>query len=378
MGSGEEEERRYGLEQKVSANMRGNRTSGMRTKFIWFVFAALIIAVVACNHSSTVATANTTTVAPANPAASAVSVPAPSSADVANVAAAPQAGHASSSSGFSGQEAYDFVAKQVAFGPRPPDTDAIRKTQAYIIGVLRGFGCTVDTDDFHAQTPVGRLAMKNIIVKIKGASPNIIVLATHYDTDTLDPNDRKIANFVGADDAGSSTGLMMEMAHVLCGKPQADTIWIAILDGEEALKHWDLQTDAVFGSRELAASMAVSGELSRVKAFVLADMVGGKSFHAQRNTDAAPWLENIVWNTAARLGHSDMFVNSHMDGIQDDHSPWLERGIPTLDIISFDVTHDVPYWHTPQDTMDKISPRTLQVVGDVILASLPEIARHSR
>jgi glutaminyl-peptide cyclotransferase len=282
----------------------------------------------------------------------------------------------SGDSGFSGERAYEFVAKQVAFGPRPPDTDAIRRTQEYIIGQLRGFGCTVDTDDFHAQTPVGKLLMKNIIVKIKGASPNIIILATHYDTDTLDPNDKKITNFVGADDAGSSTGLMMEMARVLCGKPQAATTWIAFLDGEEALQHWNIKTDSVFGSRELAATMAVSGELSRVKAFVLADLVGGKSFHARRNNQTAQWLEDIVWGTAARLGHQDMFINEHMDGIEDDHLPWKERNVPTLDIIDLDTSNDVSYWHTPQDTLDKISPHTLQVVGDVLLASLPEIAKH--
>jgi glutaminyl-peptide cyclotransferase len=368
----EKEERRENIEER---EMNVN----LRRRTVWRIslpaLGAAVFAVAACNHSAANSTASA---APAQPAASnaeASTVPAATvTTNVASHSTASQAG--TSATGFNGQQAYEYVAKQVAFGPRPPDTDAIHKTQDYIISTLRGFGCSVDVDDFHAQTPVGRLAMKNIIVKIKGASPNIVILATHYDTDTLDPQDRKITNFVGADDGGSSTGLMMEMAHVLCGKPQADTIWIAILDGEEALVHWDLKKDSVFGSRELAASMAVSGELTHVKAFVLADLVGGKNFHARRNSQTSPWLEEIVWNTAARMGHQDMFINDHMDGIEDDHSPWIERGIPTLDIIDLATDSDVSYWHTPQDTMDKISPHTLQVVGDVILASLPEIEKH--
>ena len=219
--------------------------SANKKKMAWWgtgaiAMTGLLVALIACTGGAASSNAAATSPATASPR---------HGSDISQQSAPAAARKAPSNNGFSGERAYEFVAKQVAFGPRPPDTDAIRRTQEYIIGQLRGFGCTVDTDDFHAQTPVGRLAMKNIIVKIKGASPNIIMLATHYDTDTLDPNDRKLTNFVGADDAGSSTGLMMEMALVLCGKPQPATIWIAFLDGEEALKHWDIKTDSVFGSQ---------------------------------------------------------------------------------------------------------------------------------
>jgi glutaminyl-peptide cyclotransferase len=277
---------------------------------------------------------------------------------------------------FSGQKAYDFTSALVAFGPRPPDTDAIRRTQKYMRDQLQSFGCKVDTDDFHAQTPVGTLAMENIVAKIPGSSPSIILLATHYDTDTLTPADQKMTNFVGADDGGSSTGLMLEMARVLCGKPQPATIWIAFLDGEEALKHWDLKTDSVYGSRELAARLAVAGELPRVKAFVLADMVGAKELHLAREDNSTPWLADIIWTQAAKMGDAGVFVPQSVGGIEDDHMPFVERKVPCVDIIDLDVDHDVPYWHTPQDTMDKISVKSLQVVGDVILASLPDIARR--
>jgi hypothetical protein len=323
---------------------------------------ALLFSLVSCKGSS--ADQNAATTAPATPAAVSQQTPAPTC-----KTPPPQT--------FSGDCAFDQVAKQVAFGPRPPASDAIHRTQDYIIGQLKGFGCAVDTHDFHASTPVGSVAMKNIVAKIPGASPNIILLATHYDTDTVGPPPqlRKMTNFVGADDAGSSTALMLEMARVLCGKPQPATIWIAFFDGEEAFVSWS-DSDSVYGSREMAATLALSGELSRVKAFVLADLVGGKNFHAKRDSETSQWLQDIIWDTAARLGHQDLFLSLHGDGMEDDHLPWKARKIPTVDIIDLDTTGDVSYWHTEQDTLDKISPKSLQAVGDVIFASLPDVARH--
>ena len=341
------------------------RNNNLRSRQTAFCVAmlALLFSLVSCKGSS--ADQNAATTAPATPAA-AVSqqTPAP-----ACKTPPPQT--------FSGDCAFDQVAKQVAFGPRPPASDAIHRTQDYIIGQLKGFGCAVDTHDFHASTPVGSVAMKNIIAKIPGASPNIILLATHYDTDTVGPPPqlRKMTNFVGADDAGSSTALMLEMARVLCGKPQPATIWIAFFDGEEAFVNWS-DSDSVYGSREMAATLALSGELSRVKAFVLADLVGGKNFHAKRDSETSQWLQDIIWDTAARLGHQDLFLSLHGDGMEDDHLPWKARKIPTVDIIDLDITGDVSYWHTEQDTLDKISPKSLQAVGDVIFASLPDVARH--
>jgi len=325
----------------------------------------LVAALAACGKGASTSNA----ASPATPAAQ-------------TAANAPQSSLSPSSTGFSGARAYEFVAKQVAFGPRPPDTDAIRKTQDYIIGQLKSFGCQVDTDDFHANTPVGRLAMKNIVVKIPGASPNIILLGTHYDTDTLHANDdQKMTNFVGADDGGSSTGVMMEIARVLCGKAPAEIkpaskVWIAFFDGEEALKHWDNDTDSCFGSREMAAKLAASGDLARVKAFVLADLVGYKDLRINRQENAAPWLQDIIWSKGAMLGHSNIFISQTVSGYEDDHLAFMHRGVPSMDLIGDAWSYQPVYWHTPQDTMDKISPATLQAVGEVILASLPEIAKH--
>ena len=283
------------------------------------------------------------------------------------ISEADQAPPAAQTGGFDGAAAYDYTAKLVAFGPRPSGSDAIARTQDYIIGELKAFGCAVDTDDFHASTPVGSLAMKNIIAKVPGAGQGIILLLTHYDTKRLD-------NFVGADDGGSSTGLMLEMARLLCKGPKRKySVWMAFVDGEEAVVNWDTNNDNTYGSRELAARMALSGELKQVRAVILADMIGQKNLEIPRESNSTKWLTDLVWSTAARLGYKDIFV-SRESSVEDDHQSFLSRGVPAVDIIDLDGYS--AYWHTPQDTMDKLSPRSLAVVGYVILESVDALQQQ--
>ncbi|MGH7839180.1 MAG: M28 family peptidase [Candidatus Binataceae bacterium] len=270
----------------------------------------------------------------------------------------------SQTGGFDGHAAYDFTAKLVSFGPRPPASDALHRTQDYIISQLQSFGCAVEQHDFHASTPIGELAMKNITAKIPGTGPGIILLLTHYDTLRMD-------NFVGAVDGGSSTGLMLEMARLLCAQKekQPNAVWIVFLAGEEALVNWYTNHDNTYGSRELAAGLANSGELKRVRAVLLADMVGPKNLKIRRDSNSTRWLADLVWKTAARLGYKDIFVNDTAP-VADDHTPFVQRNVPSVDIIDLD---DYPYWHTTQDTMDKVSPRSLGIAGHVFVASLAEL-----
>lgn len=302
----------------------------------------------------------------AGPATSSVAAAAPDPAD--------SAPPASQTGGFDGAKAYDYTAKLVSFGPRPPGTDAIHRTQDYISSQLKSFGCAVDEDDFHAQTPNGEVAMKNIVAKIPGEGQGIILLLTHYDTLRLD-------NFVGAEDGGSSSGLMLEMASLLCGaqKKQSNSVWIAFLDGEEAqvvengVAQWNSdESDSVYGSRELAASLAVSGDAKRVRAVILADMIGQKNLHILREQDSTKWLVDLVWSTAARLGYGNIFSQQQTQ-VSDDHDPFLKHGMPAVDIIDLQDYIQAGYWHTTQDTLDKISPRNLAIVGHVILASVAEL-----
>ncbi len=276
----------------------------------------------------------------------------------------------SQTGGFDGAAAYDFTAKLVAFGPRPPGSAAIGKTQDYIHSQLEGFGCAVDEDAFNAQTPIGTLAMKNIVAKIPGTGPGIILLLTHYDT-------KRIDNFVGAEDGGSSTGLMLEMARLLCGGPkQRNAVWIAFLDGEEtqATMEWS-DADSLYGSRELAARLAVSGDLKKIKAVILADMVGQRNLHILRESGSTKWLTDLVWHTAAKLGYSDIFL-AEESSVTDDHGPFIRRGVPAIDIIDLADYTNLGYWHTTQDTLDKISPRSLAIVGHVIVASVNELQKR--
>jgi len=285
-------------------------------------------------------------------------------------AEAAKAPPASKTAGFDGAKAYEQVAKLVSFGPHPPASDAIHRTQDYIHSQLTGFGCVVDEDAFNAQTPIGSVAMKNIVAKVPGTGPGIILLLTHYDTLRLD-------NFVGAEDAGSSSGLMLEMARVLCGgKPQANAVWIAFLDGEEAqmvksgVAQWT-DKDSVYGSRELAARMAISGELKRVRAVILADMVGQYNVRIERESNSTPALTDFVWNIASRLGNGNIFV-SQKTTIEDDHLPFLKRDVPAVDIIDLE---GYQYWHTTEDTLDKVSAASLAAVGHVILTTVQELQK---
>lgn len=269
--------------------------------------------------------------------------------------------------GFDGKRAYAQVAKQVSFGPRPSGSPAIAKTQDYILAELKSYGCTAEVDSFSADTPAGRLPMKNILVKIPGEKPGVILLGTHYDT-------KRLENFVGADDAGSSTGVMLELARVLCSQHGRYAVWIAFFDGEEAVRQQWQDPDNCYGSREMAARFAISGDLTKIKAFLLADIVGTRTPHFKRETYSTKALVDLVWGIAKKLGYGSIFVDESST-VEDDHQSFLKRRIPSVDVIDLDngPGGDVYYWHTQQDTLDKISPKTLAIVGHVFLESVKEL-----
>jgi len=286
---------------------------------------------------------------------------------------------AAQTGGFDGARAFDYLARQVGYGPRPAGSPALARTQDFLKAQLAGFGCAEQDDDFTGETPIGPLHMKNIVVKIPGSGKDIILLLTHYDTVRVD-------NFVGANDAASSTAVMLEMARLYCGpnpvhRLRSANLWIAFLDGEEAqqvidgVAQWSNE-DSVYGSRELAARMAISGELKHVKAVVLADMIGDRNLHIRREGSSTPWLTDIIWSTAKRLGYGSEFLDAAQGPVGDDHDPFVRRGVPAVDMIDFESGQT--FWHTPQDNLDKVSARSLAIVGHVLVESLPEIEKHGR
>jgi hypothetical protein len=270
---------------------------------------------------------------------------------------------------FDGARAYEHVRRLVEIGPRPPASEGIRRAQAYILGQLKSYGCQVEEHDFHGSTVLGNLAMKNIVAKVHGTGSGIILYTTHYDT-------IRIPNFVGADDGGSGTGTMLELARLFCARKNSLNVWIVFFDGEEAQGNWpdaagvrwnNDNSNNTFGSREMAAQMALSGELKRVKAMILADMIGPANARITRDTGSTHWLTDFIWGIADQLGYKNTFVNEDYAVGGDDHFSFIRRGVPGCDLIDF----SVPYWHTTQDTLDKIDPRSLAIVGQVLAATLP-------
>ncbi|MEA2206915.1 MAG: hypothetical protein QOE77_3691 [Blastocatellia bacterium] len=298
--------------------------------------------------------------------------------NTANTAASPSATVAATSA-FDGEKALEHVRKQVEFGPRPPGSPQLEQTRSYIVGQLKSYGLNVVLDEFHAATPIGDKRMVNITAELPGASRDVIIIASHYDTKLF-----KDFRFVGANDAGSSTGALLEIARIMAAT-KADrkfTYWFVFFDGEEAFcESWDQCSkpgapDNTYGSRHYVDQLKSKNELSRVRAMILLDMIGYKNLQFGRDDASTTWLLDIVWRTARELGHSSVFQNRPEGVGGDDHEPFLKVSVDSLDIIqlnSYKSPSGEEYWHTAGDTLDKISAKSLKIVGDVILASLPKV-----
>lgn len=257
--------------------------------------------------------------------------------------------------------ALQYTRDVVAFGPRPVGSAAHEKLQAYLRARLKNDN--LEEDAFTAQTPAGAFAMRNFIAKFPGTKDGIIVIAGHYDTCLTVPN------FVGANDGGSSTGLPLAIADALRGKKRDGySVWIVFLDGEEATRQWSA-SDSTYGSRHLAEKWAKDGTAKKIKAFLLLDMVGDSDLNLERDQNSTPWLEDLVYEAASRLGYQSHFY-ARTTAMEDDHLPMARAGIPVADLIDFDYGYDNVFWHTPQDTMDKLSARSLGMVGDVVLEAV--------
>jgi Zn-dependent M28 family amino/carboxypeptidase len=267
---------------------------------------------------------------------------------------------------FSGASALEFTKKAVAFGPRPPATEANKKLQGYIEAQLRSFGCAVTPDPFTASTPLGPKPMRNIVVRIPGRSGKAIVITGHFDTKTFPGR-----FFVGANDGGSSTGLLLELARVLCKQPRKDDLYLVFLDGEEAYAEWS-DTDSLYGSRHLSEKWQREGFLPKAKALINVDMIGDSDLQLVQEMASTAWLRDLVWQTARELGYSRNFPP--LTGtIADDHRPFLDKGVPALDLIDFDYGPNHAYWHSDQDTMDKLSANSFTVLGKVLIKAIEKL-----
>jgi Zn-dependent M28 family amino/carboxypeptidase len=226
----------------------------------------------------------------------------------------------------------------------------------------------VEEDSFVASTPIGPIPMTNLIAKFPGSRRETVIVAGHYDTKRFDD-----FRFVGANDGGSSAALLVELARVLGGRHHALNYWLVFFDGEEAVRNWS-DTDSVYGSRHLVEKLSASGELSRIQALILVDMIGDAQLRIPREFNSTPWLTDVVFNTAQRMGYGKFFVNGQ-DAAEDDHIPFINAGVSAVDLIDLDYGPNNSYWHTAQDTLDHCSPLSLTIVGRVVTASLEELKK---
>jgi glutaminyl-peptide cyclotransferase len=264
---------------------------------------------------------------------------------------------------FDGAAAMRHIERLVALGPRPAGSEASARARAYIIGELKKVGVTGEARSFRAATPHGAIGMANVVAVLKGRRPDVIMIGGHYDTKLFSG-----FRFVGANDGGSSAALLIELARRLAAVPQEYTYWLVWFDGEEAVESWT-EGDSLYGSRHLAAELRRTSRLPR--AMVLVDMIGDRDLLIRREAASASWLTDIVWASAARLGYGAYF-HSDTIPVEDDHVPFLRAGVPATLLIDF----DYPPWHTVDDTVDKVSARSLAVVGEVLLDALPSVEHY--
>lgn len=263
-----------------------------------------------------------------------------------------------------GDAAMQYTRAAVAFGPRTPGSPAMREFQAYILEQLRPLGGEIIEDDFTAETPIGRLPMKNIVVRFRGVPGREAVAITgHYDTKLM-PGRR----FDGANDGSASAGLLLALAREAASRKRVNDVYFVWFDGEEAVAQWS-ETDGLYGSRHLARRWDADGTLRRLKALINIDMIGDRDLGITREGNSSKWLERLVWQVAREMGYGRHFVDAELY-MDDDHVPFANRGVNALDLIDFDYGPGNSWWHSPEDTLDKVSAASLDVVGRVLLRVL--------
>ncbi len=268
---------------------------------------------------------------------------------------------------FSGTAALEYTRKAVSFGPRPPASQNIQNMRAWLESQLKPLRCQVSEDAFVGQTPKGGMPMRNIIARFPGATRQAIVITGHYDT-KLFPG----RHFVGANDGGASAGLLLELAKVISSRSYQNDVYLVWFDGEEAIGEWS-ETDGLHGSRHLADKWRSDGTLSHVKALVNVDMIGDKDLGILEETNSSAALRQLVWRIAKELGYGRYFLDFG-GAVEDDHMPFIHAGVNALDLIDFDYGPSNQYWHTDQDTPDKLSANSFEVVGDVLLEMIRRLS----
>jgi glutaminyl-peptide cyclotransferase len=265
---------------------------------------------------------------------------------------------------FDSGRAFQYVKEIVAFGPRPIGSQNHKKVEDYILSHLKGDA--VEQDAFTIETTEGKFPVRNLIAKFPGTGSGIIVIASHYDTNYP----LRDTPYVGANDGGSSSALLLEMANQLRGKRrEGNSVWLLWDDAEESMRLPWYDPESLYGVRHLVQKWQADGTIKNIRAFLLEDMIGDADLHIEREANSTPWLEDMIYQAATRLGYQSHFFE-RTSQIEDDHMPFVEHGVPSADLIDFDYGYNNVFWHTPQDTVDKLSPKSLEIVGTVTLETV--------
>ena len=273
----------------------------------------------------------------------------------------------------SGERALDEVARLVALGRRDSGTPGAERAANHLLARFEDLGVEAEIQEFRDPSPKGEMIFRNVIGRIPGESDRLLMLGSHYDTKAGMPD-----GFEGANDSGSSTGLLLELARVLRHEaPHPMEIWLVHFDGEESLVEYG-PNDGLHGSRYLARTMAEDGRLERLAALILLDMVGDRDLTITIPRNSTPELVAMTFDAARAEGVRRHF-QLYRASILDDHVPFLERGVPAINLIDFQYG-SAPgrneYWHTAEDTMDKLSAESLEIVGRVARRVAEEVMRR--
>ena len=265
---------------------------------------------------------------------------------------------------FNASLAMQYLKEIVAYGPRPIGSKNHQKVETYILSHLKGDD--VEQDAFEINTSECKFQVRNIIAKFPGTRDGIIVIASHYDTNWPLRN----TSYVGANDGASSSALLLEIANQLRGKKRDGySVWLLWDDAEESMRLPWYDPESLYGVRHLAEKWEKDGTLKKMKVFLLEDLIGDADLNIDRDSNSTPWLEDLVYQAATRVGYQSHFFR-RQNTVEDDHAPFLQRGVPSADLIDFDYGYNNVFWHTTQDTVDKLSPKSLSIVGTVTLETV--------
>ena len=326
---------------------------------VFFAVSIVGIAVLACNN------AKSATAAPTSETAQSAAAPDPQSTEIGLSqqqidAAMDQALK------IDPQRCWGYVKQFVAIGSRPLGSPGHKRAEDFIHAHLKGD--QMEDDAFTQNTPQGSFPIRNIVAKYPGKKPGIVVFASHYETNIWLPK-----SYVGANDGGSSTGLLLEFAGLLRdkvknGSMDGYSVWLVFTDGEEAMQR-DWSSDSLYGSKHLAEKWQQDGTSRQIKAVLLADMIGDADLNIEQDANSSIRLQMIAFAAASHYGYQSHFYGRQA-AVDDDHLPFAKASIPVMDFIDLDYGYNNSFHHTPEDTIDKLSPKSLEISGNAMLGTL--------